>query len=185
MSPIDTITCRTKEGDECYTPFYAVDVLKDYVEKFSGKTIWCPFDKEWSAYVQSLKEWGFDVIYSHLDDGKDFFEYEPENWDLIISNPPFSIRDKILKRCYEFGKPFCLLLPVKSLQGIKRFELFKKYGLEIIVLDGRVDFHTNGNMETYTKGNSFGSMYFCKDFLPTKMEFRQIKKYEKSLNIYS
>jgi len=24
-----------------------------------------------------------------IDEGKDFFEYEPENWDIIVINPPF------------------------------------------------------------------------------------------------
>lgn len=86
MNPIDTITCRTKEGDECYTPFYVVEPLKNFINKFEGRTIWCPFDKEWSAYVQTFKSLGFNVVYSHLDDEKDFFEYESENWDLIISN---------------------------------------------------------------------------------------------------
>ena len=47
------LTCdRTSKGDECMTPFYAVDPLLEFIPK--GKTVWCPFDEEWSAFVQVL-----------------------------------------------------------------------------------------------------------------------------------
>jgi hypothetical protein len=42
---------RTKAGDECYTPFYAVAPLLEFVPK--NKRIWCPFDEDWSAYFCS------------------------------------------------------------------------------------------------------------------------------------
>ncbi len=174
------LTCNTTaEGDEVYTPFYAVEPLLEFIDK--DKTIWCPFDEDWSAFVQTFKENGFKVINSHLKDGKDFFEYEPDHYDLIISNPPFSKKDEVLKRCYELNKPFSLLLPVNSIQGKKRVSSFKKYGLELLIFDLRVDYHTNGNFETYTKGNHFGSAYFCKGFLPEKLVFKELKKYERPL----
>ena len=49
-------------NDELYTPYYAVDPIIEYVPK--GKVIWCPFDKEWSAFVQILKKDNI-VLYSH------------------------------------------------------------------------------------------------------------------------
>ena len=76
-------------ADEKYTPFYAVEPIVKYIKP--GSKIWCPFDKEWSAYSVLLKEKGLEVITSHLEEGKDFFEYEPEDYDVIISNPPFYI----------------------------------------------------------------------------------------------
>ena len=45
-----------KSNDECYTPFYAVEPLLEFIPK--GKTIWCPFDEEWSAFVQTFKTGG-------------------------------------------------------------------------------------------------------------------------------
>ena len=52
--------------------------------------IWCPFDKEESWFVKLISEKN-KVIYSHIDNGQDFYNYEPtEHWDCIISNPPFS-----------------------------------------------------------------------------------------------
>lgn len=48
------LTCnRTKEGDEVYTPFYAVDSILEFIPK--DKTIWLPFDKEWSSFNQLFK----------------------------------------------------------------------------------------------------------------------------------
>ena len=67
---------------------------------------------EYSNYVKVLSEEGFKVIHSHIDEGKNFFFYEPEcEYDIIISNPPFSQKDNVLKRLYELNKPmqcYCL-----------------------------------------------------------------------------
>ena len=69
-------------NDECYTPEYAVLPLLEFLEPFKGQTIWCPFDKEYSNYVKEFIKAGFKVIFSHIDDGKNFFYYEPEeNYD--------------------------------------------------------------------------------------------------------
>lgn len=105
-----------------YTPFYAVDPIIKYIPK--GKIIWCPFDEEWSAFYVHLRELGYRVIRSSLSDEQDFFKYEPEKWDLIVSNPPFSIKDKVLERLYSFQKPFAVLLPLNSLQGKTRYKYF-------------------------------------------------------------
>lgn len=155
----------TASGDEMYTPFYAVTPLVKYL-KYSGyKTIWCPFDEEWSAYVQMFREEGFNVIRSSLSDGKDFFQHEPnEPYDVIVSNPPFSKKDKVLRRLDELGKPFAILLPLNSLQGKSRFEIFKK-GIQVLVFDQRIGFHTPKSMTAPVEGSPFASAYFCRGVL--------------------
>ena len=111
-----------KTDNELYTPFYVVDPIIKYLPK--DKIIWCPFDEKWSAFYVHLRELGYRVIRSSLSDGQDFFKYEPERWDLIVSNPPFSIKDKVLERLYSFQKPFAVLLPLNSLQGKSRYKYF-------------------------------------------------------------
>lgn len=165
-------------SDECMTPYYAVDPLAKYIPK--GKKIWCPFDKAWSAFVQILKKDNI-VLYSHIDEGQDFFNYQPDDFDLIISNPPFSVKDQVLERCYTLGKPFALLLPVNSIQGKKRVSLFKKHDLELLIFDGRIDFHTRGNFVETSKNTHFGSAYFCRGILPKPIIFESLEKYEKPL----
>lgn len=113
-----------KEDNKLYTPHYAVDHIIKYLPK--DKIVWCPFDENWSAFYQRLKEEGFNVIRSSLSEGQDFFEYELEQWDIIVSNPPFSIKDKVLERLYSFYKPFAVLLPLNSLQGKIRYKYFKQ-----------------------------------------------------------
>lgn len=170
----------TVEGDEVYTPFYAVEPLLEFLPK-EKITIWCPFDEDWSAYVQTFKERGYNVIYSSIKMGEDFFEYEPkEHYDLIISNPPFSKKDEVLARLYELDKPFAILLPVNSIQGKKRHSIFAN-DIQLLVFDGRVDYHTWGNFKEYKTGNHFGSAYFCRNFLPDRLVLRDLKKYQKPL----
>ena len=169
---------RTRAGDEVYTPFYAVEPLLEFLPK--DKKIWCPFDEEWSAFYQFLSEKGYEVERSSLKEGQDFFRYEPEYWDILVSNPPFSKKNDVLKRAFSFQKPFALLLPVNSIQGKARYKIFNNE-IQMLSFDGRVDYHTRQNMECYTKGNHFGSAYFCRDLLPTKLEFRQLVKYDRPL----
>ncbi|WP_336608159.1 hypothetical protein [Campylobacter sp. RM12642] len=79
------LTCdKTPSGDEVYTPFYAVEPLLEFIPK--SKTIWCPFDKEWSAFVQLFTKNGNKVIYSHIDDsrGGDFFIMNLKNITILL-----------------------------------------------------------------------------------------------------
>ena len=171
----------TASGDEMYTPFYAVAPLVKHLKNSGYKTIWCPFDDEWSAYVGMFKEEGFNVIRSSLSDGKDFFKYEPdEPYDVIISNPPFSKKDEVLLRLDELGKPFAILLPLNSLQGKSRFDVFKN-GIQLLSFDQRIGFHTPKSMTTSIEGSPFASAYFCRDFLLRDLIVEKLDKYDRPL----
>lgn len=102
-------------GDEQYTPAKTVELLLPYIQHLKGKIIWLPFDREDSQFVKVLSNNGFNVVYSHIDYGQDFFNYEPERWDVIISNPPYTNKRRYWERCLDLGKPFALLLPVNIL----------------------------------------------------------------------
>lgn len=169
---------RTSAGDDVYTPFYAVEPLTEFLPK--DKQIWCPFDEEWSAFYQYFSEQGYKVERSSLKEGKDFFLNEPDKWDILVSNPPFSKKNEVLKRAFSFQKPFALLLPVNSIQGKARYKIFNNQ-IQMLCFDGSVDYHTRQNMECTTKGNHFGSAYFCRDLLPTKLELRELVKYDRAL----
>lgn len=169
---------RTSASDECYTPFYAVEPLLEFIPK--AKTIWCPFDEEWSAFYVLLKEKGYDVVRSSLAEGQDFFTFEPERWDILISNPPFSKKDAVLKRAYSFDKPFALLLPLTTLQGISRFKTFDN-DIQLLSFDKRIGYHTKAHMGEPTKSNFYASAYFCRNLLPTKLELRELNLYGRAL----
>lgn len=74
-------------NDECYTPAYGVEPILKYIPK--GAIVWCPFDKSDSEFVKQISKTN-KVVYTHIDNGQDFFTYEPEGWDIIISNSPFT-----------------------------------------------------------------------------------------------
>ena len=167
-----------KENNELYTPLYAVDPILKYIPK--DKIIWCPFDEEWSAFYRRLKEEGYNVVRSSLKDGQDFFTYEPNKWDMIVSNPPFSSKDKVLERLYSFKKPFAILLPLNSLQGKTRFKFFMQ-GIQLLSFDSRISFHKPDSMDIVIKDSPFATAYFCKDLLPRDLIVEELKFYEKSL----
>ena len=167
-----------KEDNELYTPYYAVDPIMKYLPK--DKIIWCPFDEEWSSFYNKLKENGFHVIRSSLREGKDFFKYEPDKWDILVSNPPFSIKDKILERIYSFNKPFAILLPLNSLQGKTRYKYFKN-GIQILSFDARISYHDKRHMDNVVKGSPFATAYFCKDLLSKDLVVEKLETYERPL----
>lgn len=136
---------NSKQFDELYTPEYAVEPVLKYIPS-NVKTIWCPCDTLQSKIVKKLLLAKYDVIPSHIEQGKDFMTYQPETeWDMILTNPPYSTKDKMLARAYELGKPFAFLLPLTALEGIKRGEMFRKNGVGVVVLDQRIDFNGKGN----------------------------------------
>lgn len=104
----------------------------------------------------------------------------PEEFDVIVSNPPFTKKDKVLRRLYEIGKPFAILLPLNSLQGVSRFEFFKQ-GVQLLSFDKRIAFHNPESMEEYKKGVSFATVYFCKDLLPRDLIVEELTEYQKPL----
>jgi hypothetical protein len=163
-----------KASDEVYTPQYAVLPLLKYLKKYDNLTIWCPFDEKDSWYVKTFKEAGYNVIASHIDNGQNFFEYEPEeDYDIIISNPPFSIKDNILKRLDELNKPYAMLLPLPTLQGQKRFDYIQN--CQALIFDKRINFYKDKEMKETQKGVSFASIYICKDFLPNDLIFEKLE----------
>lgn len=169
---------NTQEAQEMYTPYYAVEPILKYISK--DKKVWNPFDKEWSSFYQSFKRGGYSVTKSHIDDGQDFFTYEPDEYDVIVSNPPFSIKDKILKRLYELDKPFAILLPLNSLQGKTRYQYFKQ-GIQLLTFDQRIGYHNMEHMDIPIEGSPFATAYFCKDILPKDLIVEKLIKYDKPL----
>lgn len=69
---------------------------------------------------------------------------------------------------------------MNSLQGKARYKYFKN-GIQLLAFDSRVDYHTNNNFKTYTKGNHFASAYFCRSLLPKDLIIEELIKYEREL----
>ncbi len=131
-----------KQGsaDDFQTPREALYPLYLYLSK--DWTIWEPAQGK-KRLSNALFGMGYSVIGSDIITEQDFLTWEPEHkWDLIITNPPFKYKQQFLERCYQLGKPFALLLPLTTFETKKRQELFKKYGVEVIFFDKRINFET-------------------------------------------
>tara|TARA_R110000868_G_scaffold108515_2_gene296135 strand:+ start:49 stop:573 length:525 start_codon:yes stop_codon:yes gene_type:complete len=140
--------------DELYTPNEAVEMILPYIPN-NVKTIWeCTAIKE-SKIVKVLRDNGYNVITSHIEDGEDFFDYEPQQYDLIITNPPYSLKDKFLKRAYDLEKPFMFLLPLTALEGIKRGKMYNNNGIQLIIPNKRFNFKPEKNSSAWFQTSWF------------------------------
>ena len=153
-------------NDECHTPRYAVEPILKYLDK--DKIYWLPFDTKDSYFYKVLSENGFNVVISHIDNGQDFYTYEPEEWDCILSNPPFTKKRNIFERALSFNKPFALLMTNTWLNDSAPKQLFKDKELQLLMFDKRIEFIGQPKNKI-----TFSSSYYCWNFLPKQiiMEF--------------
>jgi hypothetical protein len=193
---IKLATCP--ESDECLTPRYAVEPIIPFLKAKGFKNIWCPFDTKDSFYYKLLfknfyKNMGLDgcVWASHKDDGTIFgnFFYMPKQFldfiqlDCFVSNPPFSLKDKVLKKLFNLGKPFAMLMPITALGGKKRQEMFKKYGIEVLFLGERTGFYTKNDLTQIKEKNHFECCYICHNLLPEKIMYANMKKIQEPYDV--
>jgi len=145
---------KNNGSDDFQTPKEALFPLIPYLKK--EWTIWeCACGT--GNLVDGLKEFGFNVIGTDIKTGNDFLNWQPEKFDCIITNPPYSLKQEFLKRCYKLKKPFALLLPLTTFETQKRQRYFKKYGVQVIFFDKRINFFTpSGN----GSGSWFASAWF-------------------------
>lgn len=144
--------------DDFQTPAYALDPLLPYLKK--DWIIWeCAAGA--GNLAKRLRDLGYRVIETDVLKGQDFLTYEPEKYDCIITNPPYSLKQQFLERAYSLGKPFAFLLPLTTFETRKRQELFKNHGVEVIFFDKRINFTTpNGE----GSGAWFATAWFTHGF---------------------
>lgn len=132
------------QSNDFQTPQKALAPLFPFLKK--KWLIWeCSCGK--GNLVSGLNEEGFLTIGTDILTGHDFLTFKPNSFDCIITNPPFSLKDKFIERAYSLGKPFAFLLPLTTFEGKKRQALFQMYGLEVILFDKRINFETPGGKQ--------------------------------------
>jgi len=83
-----------------------------------------------------------------------------EQWDCITSNPPFSIKEKFLGRCYHLGKPFALLMPITTFDAVDRRQLMDEHGVEVILPPRRVNFETPNHDANKRDGKKTSAWFY-------------------------
>lgn len=161
---------KNEKNDELYTPDYAIKPLLKYLPK--NKIIWECTDFGNSNITKVLKENGYKVISTHKENFDFLIDKLNFEFDMIITNPPYSLKDEFIKKCYEYKKPFCLLLPITSLEGIERGKMFRENDIQLLVLDRRCNFIYNNAK----KSNWFNTSWFCWNILPKQLIFEELIK---------
>lgn len=137
---------RQGSPDDFQTPPEALKPLLPYLNK--NWVIWEPACGNGNL-VKELEQLYYKVIGTDILTGRDFLDndFEAENADCIITNPPFKYKQQFLEQCYKLGKPFALLLPLTAFETAKRQKLFKTYGIEVILFDKRINFETPNKID--------------------------------------
>ncbi len=142
--------------DDYQTDPDALSILIPYI-KPSWRVWECSAGE--GALVGGLMRSGYQVVKSDIKTGQDFLTWTPEeDWDCIITNPPFSLKNEFLSKCYELGRPFALLLPLNGLESKDRQRHFRKHGVQLIIPDRRIQYHPPGSMAE--QGASFLGVWF-------------------------
>ena len=181
MKPKENKGNKVGTYDECQTPPYALEPLFPYLNK--DWFIWecaCGSHTLWKALLMAgLKTDGTDIKH-----GEDFFNPLLSNyvldWNCIVTNPPYSIKYEWLKKCYELGRPFALLMPVEMLGTKRGQDLFDEYGIQVIFVQPRIDFYMP-NKGYEGGGAQFPTAWFTwKLNLPKQMNFARLNKPKRS-----
>ena len=142
-------------SNDFQTPSHAIEPLIPFLKK--EWSIWECASGEGNLTKAFTKK-GFIVISTDIKTDIDFLKDLPNNkFDVIITNPPFSLKQEFLQRCYNLKIPFALLLPLTTFETVKRQNLFKKYGLQVIFFDKRINFKTPSGKGS---GSWFASAWF-------------------------
>jgi len=178
MVGVSKLPLRKGTPDDFQTPKEAIDILIPYLKK--EWKIWeCASGK--GNIVKALQEKGFDVYGSDIIHNSvcDFLTWRPcQKVDCIITNPPYSLKEKFLERCYELKKPFALLMPLTALESEKRQKLYRKYGVQLIIPNKRFNFEIpSGN----GGGSWFATAWFCGNMnLPSQINFIELQNGNKN-----
>lgn len=168
----------TVSPDDYQTPPEAVYPLLEYLP-VSWKIWECASGK--NNLVTAFKERGHEVVSSDILQGEefDFLIHEEEEYDCIITNPPYSKKMEFLNRCYDLKKPFALLMPVSTLETRTRQEIFQKNGVQILFLGGRIKFETPDGKKGKQSSPQFETAWFTNGMhLPNTLNYVDIKQYK-------
>jgi hypothetical protein len=143
--------------DDFFTKEQTFKQIAPFIPK--DKKVYMPFYSPYSNCNELLgKHINNEIIY----EDKDFFSYKITD-GLICDNPPFSIKQKILKKLFEDDTPFMLILPVSTL-CYKYLRIFDNTNLQLIILNGRPTYtkcNNKGELDNSKSSPAFDSCVFC------------------------
>lgn len=142
------------------TPNYATELLVPFLDELLPMNpakefvVWeCAAGQKKMANVLESK--GYKTVATDLsyDESFNFLKDEPIfDFNVVVTNPPFSLKKKFYDKCVEIGKPFALLIPADYSGWI--IEAVEN-GAEKIVPTRRIDYITPNILGRIWLGENF------------------------------
>ena len=107
---------KNLKSDEWYTPKEVVNFISTIVPK--NKKIICPFDEKNSEFTKF-----FSSSINQIDD----FMEKDYDYDICVTNPPFSLRDKVIRRCLERNKDLIIIFIESAIFSVTFYKLIQEY----------------------------------------------------------
>ena len=157
-----------KNDDEYTTPKYIWELVSKYIDK--STVLYDPFYCEGST-KKYLEELGYkNVIHNDEDFYDNYGKYTDISNLLILTNPPFSSKQKVFKQLKEIDKPFCVLVPISTIIKVYFNKLFKNQ-IQLILPTKRLHFEKNGKM---LPNSWFDTCFICyKMDLPNDINYME------------
>ena len=153
MSHINFHEQTKTKSDNYETPEYVFKDIAHFVNK--ERIIYDPFYCSGSSglFLSSLFT---TVIHEDIDFFDNSFEY-----DIIISNPPYSKLKPILQKIERENKPFMFLMPLTLLTRKYFKSIFNHKEIKIIIPKGRIHFINVECASTSKSKSYFDTAWFC------------------------
>jgi hypothetical protein len=157
------------KSDEWYTPLEVVKFIKNNVN-LEGKKIICPFDTKNSNFSKIFK--------GSINCINDFMQKDYD-YDICITNPPFSFRDKVIRRCLNQNKDIILIFPENAIFSVTFYNLRKEYDFHYKIFSPKKRIYfidQNGNQNR----PNFHSviLYINKNFKENTIEHIDLENFE-------
>lgn len=139
--------------DDYQTPRSAWEAIRPYIP--TDKTIWEPFYCDGKS-GEIMRDMGYNVIHRK----EDFFENN--HGDIVVSNPPYSMKRQVLERLIRLDKPFILLMPLATL-ACRYMRALVGDSIQLIIPPKRIEFikMADGIPVKVATHCSFDTIYFC------------------------
>lgn len=154
---MNMIKSLNKLNDDYTSPPQIWELISEYLPKQRDDIIWEPFYNPDSQSPEHLRRLGCQVIYGNID----FFKNKLGTH--IVTNPPWSCKEKVVARLSELDMPFIIVMPLHSLTT-RFIKSYFKHKIQIIIPDLRLHFEKKDpdTLERFTlKRTPFDTIYYC------------------------
>jgi len=144
-------------ADNYETPKVALEMVLAGVPK--GTVLWDPF-----YCTGQVRVFFRELGYTCINENRDFFEYEPFLYEVIVTNPPYSIKHEVLIRLLNLGRPFAVLMPITTLTTHYFYQLMRRRSYQVIIPSKRFNFLRGDERLTKNKACTFSTVWITVGF---------------------